>query len=403
MPSTPDVAPAMPHADLIEHEAARRPSEGRTRLRLAALIATSEISGPGRQLVALGREIQRRGADFFILALMRPGADNAFVAFARAQGIACREVTDRGPFDPQLVGEVRNFIEEWRPDVVQTHSYKPTSVLYILRKLGVPCAWIGFHEGATDKGFKDRLYTRLDFLMLGAADRVVVMSQKQKQMFPARIDRVRVVANAVPEMPRVQDAARIPTVLRRRRGEGPVPLVGVIGRLSREKGVDVFLDALALLKARGVAVRGVIVGDGALRAGLEEQARRLGIAADVEFAGRVEAMLETYEALDLMVIPSRSEGLPSALLEALQTGLPVVTTRVGAMIEIAAEEPASMRMVPSEQPERLAEAIEAELADIEAPEAAAARARVASAYSIGKRCDHMLRIYDEALIARGIA
>lgn len=403
MPSTPDVAPAMPHADLIEDEAARRPSEGRTRLRLAALIATSEISGPGRQLVALGREIQRRGADFVILALMRPGADNAFVAFARAQGIACREVTDRGPFDPQLVREVRDFIREWRPDVVQTHSYKPTSVLYILRKLGVPCAWIGFHEGATDKGFKDRLYTRLDFRMLRAADRVVVMSQKQEQMFPARIDRVRVVANAVPEMPRVQDAARIPTVLRRRRGEGPVPLVGVIGRLSREKGVDVFLDALALLKARGVAVRGVIVGDGALRAGLEEQARRLGIAADVEFAGRVEAMLETYEALDLMVIPSRSEGLPSALLEALQTGLPVVTTRVGAMIEIAAEEPASMRMVPSEQPERLAEAIEAELADIEAPEAAAARARVASAYSIGKRCDHMLRIYDEALIARGIA
>lgn len=403
MPSTPDFAPAMPHADLIEDEAAHRPSDGRTRLRLAALIATSEISGPGRQLVALGRELQRRGADFVILALMRPGADNAFVAFARAQGIACREVTDRGPFDPKLVGEVRNFIGEWRPDVVQTHSYKPTSVLYILRKLGVPCAWIGFHEGATDKGFKDRLYTRLDFRMLRAADRVVVMSQKQKQMFPAGIDRVRVVANAVPEMPRVLDISHVPSVLRRRRGDGPVPLVGVIGRLSREKGVDVFLDALALLKARGVAARGVVVGEGALRSALEEQARRIGIAGDVEFTGRVEAMLEAYEALDLMVIPSRSEGLPSALLEALQTGLPVVTTRVGAMIEIVDEEPASMRMVPSERPELLAAAIEAELADIAAPEAAAARARVASAYSIGKRCDHMLRIYDEALIVRGIA
>lgn len=136
----------MPNVDLLEDEAAHTPSQGNARLRVAALVATSEISGPGRQLVALGRELQRRGAAFVILVLMRPGADGAFAAFARGQGIACRELTDRGPFDPKLVGEVRDFIGDWQPDVVQTHSYKPTSVLYILRKLGVPCAWIGFHE-----------------------------------------------------------------------------------------------------------------------------------------------------------------------------------------------------------------------------------------------------------------
>ena len=352
--------------------------------------------------MALGQELQRRGAAFVIVALMRPGAESAFVAFARGQGIECREVTDRGPFDPKLVGEVRDFIGEWWPDVVQTHSYKPTSVLYILRKLGVPCAWIGFHEGATDKGFKDRLYTRFDFLMLRAADRIVVMSKKQKEIFPPRLDRVRVVNNAVPGMPRARDPASVLPVLRRRRGEGPVPLVGAIGRLSREKGVDVFLDALARFKERGVAARGVIIGEGALETELKEQSRRLGIAGDVEFTGRVDAMLEAYEALDLMVIPSRSEGLPSALLEALQTGLPVVTTRVGAMIEIVGEEPRSMRMVAPERPELLADAIEAELADIASPEASAARARVAAHYSIEKRCDHMVEIYGEALGARGL-
>ena len=367
---------------------------------MAALISTTEISGPGRQLVALGLELQRRGAEFIIVVLMRPGASNAFVAFARAQGIECREVTDRGPFDPKLLGEVRDFIAEWRPDVVQTHSYKPTSIIYMLRRIGVRCRWIGFHEGATDKGFKDRLYTRLDFRMLRAAEQVVVMSQKQKEIFPARFDRVQVVNNAVPQLPRAHDLTSVPPVLRRRRGEGPVPLVGAIGRLSREKGVDVFLDALERLKSRGVAVRGVIVGEGALEDELKEQARRLGLSGEVDFTGRVDAMLETYEALDLMVIPSRSEGLPSALLEALQTGLPVVTTSVGAMIEIVAAEPRSMRMVPSERPELLADAIEAELADIASPAAAAARARVASAYSIAERCDHMMQIYDQAMGVR---
>ena len=73
----------------------------------------------------------------------------------------------------------------------------------------MPCAWIGFHEGATDKGFKDRLYTRFDFLMLRAADRIVVMSKKQKEIFPPRLDRVRVVNNAVPGMPRARDPASV--------------------------------------------------------------------------------------------------------------------------------------------------------------------------------------------------
>ena len=390
----------MPSVDDLRPDVSSVAGGGCLGLRVAALISTTEISGPGRQLVALGLELQRRGAEFIIVVLMRPGASNAFVAFARAQGIECREVTDRGPFDPKLLGEVRDFIAEWRPDVVQTHSYKPTSVIYMLRRIGVRCRWIGFHEGATDKGFKDRLYTRLDFRMLRAAEQVVVMSQKQKEIFPARFDRVQVVNNAVPQLPRAHDLTSVPPVLRRRRGEGPVPLVGAIGRLSREKGVDVFLDALERLKSRGVAVRGVIVGEGALEDELKEQARRLGLSGEVDFTGRVDAMLETYEALDLMVIPSRSEGLPSALLEALQTGLPVVTTSVGAMIEIVAAEPRSMRMVPSERPELLADAIEAELADIASPAAAAARARVASAYSIAERCDHMMQIYDQAMGVR---
>lgn len=375
-------------------------SDGKAPLRVAAFISTSEISGPGRQLVALGRELKQRGAQFLVVTLQRPGAENVFAGFVRQHGLECRELADRGPFDPLLVREARTLIGDWRPDVVQTHSYKPTSVLYLMRLLDLPCAWIGFHEGATDKGLKDRLYTKLDFQMLRAADRIVVMSEKQRAIFPRRVSHVHVVHNAVPELMPVRDANSVPAVLRRRRSEGTMPHVGAIGRLSREKGIDVFLEALAILKSRGVAAKGVIVGEGALGEELRAQALSLGLGDDAVFTGRVDAMLEAYRALDLMVIPSRSEGLPSALLEALQTGLPVVSTAVGAMVEIAAQEPRAIRIVPPENPALLADGIAAELADLGSREAADARARVAQSYSIGRRADHMMQLYSEAISAR---
>ena len=91
-------------------------------LRVAAVVATADVSGPGRQLVALGRELQRRGVVFTILLLTRPGIPRTFPAFAAEQGIECRQLADRGPVDPQLVRDMRAFIESWHPDVVETHS-----------------------------------------------------------------------------------------------------------------------------------------------------------------------------------------------------------------------------------------------------------------------------------------
>lgn len=367
------------------------------------MVFTLDVSGPGRQLVALGQELQRRGAVFTILLLRRPGKETTFPPFCSAAGIECRLIDDRGPFDPTQLREIRAFIADWKPDILETHGYKPTSIAYLLRRSGVKVPWVGFFEGQTDKGLKDRLYHKLDLFMLRSADRAVVMSDLQRAMLPARSDHVDVVANAVPELARSSDPMGIPEALRRRRGEGPVPVIGVIGRLSREKGVDVFLDALAAMMAGGQTARAVIIGEGALEDDLKAQAASLGVGCDTVFTGRIDMVREVYEALDLMVIPSRSEGLPSILLEALPTDLPVVSTRVGAMIEIAGEEPDAITLVPPEAPQALATAMARALREPSTNAARAARARVAASYSIERRADHMIRIFQAAIAARGVA
>ncbi len=368
--------------------------------RVAAIIFTLDVSGPGRQLVALGQELQRRGGTFTILLLKRPGLESTFPAFAHSSGIECRVIEDRGPFDPPQLREISAFIADWKPDVVETHGYKPTSIMFMLRRLGVKVPWVGFFEGQTDKGFKDRMYHRLDLWMLRFADRAVVMSNLQRAMLPERARHVRVVANAVPRLPSTDHLAHLPMVLQRKRGDGPRPLIGVIGRLSREKGVDVFLDALAYMRAEGRDVSAVIIGEGPLEAELKQQAERLGLERYIHFAGRIDIVREVYEALDLMVIPSRSEGLPSVLLEALPTGLPVASTRVGAMIEIAITEPQSLCLAPPESPAALADAMASALDGGAAPAARAARERVASGYTIERRADVMQDVFSEAIAAR---
>src|SRR5207244_10005330 len=100
------------------------------------------------------------------------------------------------------------------------------------------------------------------------------------------------------------------------------------------KGVDLFLDACAVLVQKGLAFSALVAGDGPGRARLEAHCARLGLEARVRFLGHVYDVDVLYRMLDLLVLPSRSEGLPNTLLEAMQADVPIVATAVGAVAAV---------------------------------------------------------------------
>jgi hypothetical protein len=109
-----------------------------------------------------------------------------------------------------------------------------------------------------------------------------------------------------------------------------------VGRLSREKGVAYLLEAVALLRRGGVATL-AICGDGPERGALETLACEIGIESCVKFHGFVpwgRQLEEFYEASDVFVLPSLSEGVPKVLLEAMSRGVPIVATEVGGVGDI---------------------------------------------------------------------
>jgi len=112
------------------------------------------------------------------------------------------------------------------------------------------------------------------------------------------------------------------------------PLVGFVGRLSPEKGPEVFLRAVQLLRGLLPAARFVLVGDGPMRAGLQAFIERAGLQGVVHLAGVREDMPAVYRQLDAVVSTSQSEAMPLALMEAMATGLPLVASHVGGIPDL---------------------------------------------------------------------
>ncbi len=138
--------------------------------------------------------------------------------------------------------------------------------------------------------------------------------------------------------------------------EGPmrVVLVGSLAQLY--KGPDVLLSALALCRAKGVSIEATIVGDGHYRAQLERQAQSLGLQTSCRFVGQVASgsgVRAHLDASDIFVLPSRTEGLPRALVEAMARGLPCLASAVGGIPELL---PPSCLLPPGDA-EALAEAL----------------------------------------------
>jgi glycosyltransferase involved in cell wall biosynthesis len=140
----------------------------------------------------------------------------------------------------------------------------------------------------------------------------------------------------------------------RPRNAGKGRRVGVIANLRPVKGLDVFLEAAALVRRRHPDVTFAVAGEGPLRPGLAAQAERLGVR--LELPGTVGDVPGFLAGLDLAVLPSLSEGMSNALLEYMAAGRAIVATAVGGNTTLI-EEGVNGLLVPPNDPGRLAEAI----------------------------------------------
>lgn len=365
---------------------------GAPRLRVAAVMDTWIVSGPGRQIAALSKALEAQGMELRIFMFQRSGRPTSpFIAYLERAGVSHVVIPDNGPLDTALPGRLRRAFDEWKPDIVQSHGYRMTTLIYLLRLAGVRIPWVAFFHGATDENWKIRLYNLIDRTLLRRADRLVVLSEENRSMFADVAERLRLIHNASFPIPPDGEPVRLGHL--RLPGQ---PLIAAVSRLSPEKGLDLLIEAVARLSAAGRPVSLVVAGDGQERAALERQAAALRIQDRVHFLGLVQNVTSLYSEVDMVVLPSRPgrEGLPNVLLEAMRADVPVVATAAGSVPEVLAV-PGSGELVRPGDVDALVQGIEAALARGRSPEAAAARVKAIDRFSVERRVAAHLALYAE--------
>ncbi|MDR1888037.1 MAG: glycosyltransferase family 4 protein [Zoogloeaceae bacterium] len=299
----------------------------------------------------------------------------------RAAGVACTGARGLSGVFAALAAAARQSPAL----VMNAHNFRAQIFAWCCAsRLQLPLALT--QHGFTPRSAKQRLYTRIA-LRLGRSRRVrriacvaqsIVELHRQAGVPPEKLD---FIPNGLPPKP----------VLPR---QADRPLIGFVGRLSAEKGPDLFLDAVIPLCARHPEWQAVLLGDGQEAARLQARINAAGMGERIRLHGYQQDMDAWFARLSLLALTSRTEGTPMVLLEAMRAGTPIVAFAVGGVPDMLAV-PVSGLLAPPGDVSALAAQIERLLADDGLAESlgAAARARQQRDYDLTRQSERWRQFY----------
>jgi glycosyltransferase involved in cell wall biosynthesis len=307
------------------------------------------------------------------------------------------------PADLRALRWLRALLAERRPDVVHTHCAKAGAIGRLAASRAGAARIVHTYHGFPFHEFQsaarrrayiaaERRLGKLTDVGLCTGTGVAVEAIRRELLPP---ERVRTIGVTVDRFARPGSAGcPAPHAQRRARARLGLPdgiaVVGAVGRLTYQKAPEDFIAALRMLNRRDVA--GVWLGGGELADSVAALAASCGLR--IVLAGDRDDVADLLPAFDVFALPSRYEGLPTAVAEAMDCGIPVVATAVNAVADLV-EPGVTGLLVPPARPRQLASAIgylldnRAEAARM----AAAARTRIGPRYSVDALCRALADAY----------
>ena len=349
-------------------------------MKITLAIACLQQGGTEQQTLQQARVLRDAGHDVTVCCYFEH--DPAIVAaFERLGARVMLLSLDRAISAWRLTGTLRNIFASLKPDLLHVQYMTPGLLPIIAARLArVPRVFATVHQPATPYGAQARALLRLAARL---CERFICVSEAAERSWFGSVNEGRhlTIHNAV-------DTRRIEELVRATSTSTGL-VIGAVSRLRHEKGVDVLLDAFAIVQKQFPQAHLLIVGDGPDRAALEQRA-----TPNVEWAGQQswERAIALMATMDIVVVPSRFEGFGLTAAEAMAAGKPVVASDVDGLREVVGD---AGVLVPAGDASALAAAL-ARLANDAAARAALgrkARERVENNFSLESFRQKLLACY----------
>lgn len=324
-------------------------------VRLVLIINSLARGGAETQLLRLAGELVRRG---WVVTLITFLPDNDLSDEAARQGVENVALRSDGRRAVTVVPAISKIVRDRHADVVLSFLYHSNIVARLVglrHRIPVVCSVRNEYFGSQRR---ERLLRWTDRLAIATVANSRTTADSLRRRGLVSPERSGVILNAIDE-----DAFRaLPEARARVRASLDIAsgqfLWLCAARLQPQKDLPNLISAVQLLAGRGVPVRVVVAGDGALRQQLEAMLTTAGLQEHVSFLGLRSDIPELLAACDAVVLPSAYEGLPNIVMEAMAAGRPVVATDVGGVRELVNHDITGL-VVPASDPARLSLAMEA--------------------------------------------
>ncbi len=380
----------------------------RNRIKVAYILTPITFGGAEKVSLNFLKKVDRTRFDVKLILLLRPWEKPPyFVQELNKLGYEyiALPVSMKKDGDPlrvlRVAWRIFQLLRADRFDLVHVHGYfADICAIPIARLLGIKT--ITTCHGFISNTQKLKIYNKLDIYAIKASHKVIAVSDGIKERLietGVKENKISVITNAVDTEFEPVEIARLRDCKRSALGIGDKEyVVGFLGRLSPEKGVNFLLEAVAQLIKSDEPIRLLIVGEGEERARLEVQATNLEIDDKVIFAGFQTDAHTWLPAFDLFALPSLTEGTPMALLETMAMGLTVIASSVGGVPKVITDYVDGL-LVPAASSVAIAEKIRFLIAnpDIHKKVGIEARCVVVEKYGLDSWYRAMEQLYNDVI------
>lgn len=298
-----------------------------TGLKVLQLGTVGPLYGAERWILALIRNLDPVRIESHVAVIAdQPGAAAPLLDATRALGFATHSIDAPGRFNWAAVRGLRDLVQRGGFDIVHSHGYKADIITWLALR-GTKTKMVSTPHGwSANAGWKLQAYEALGRRAMRRFNAVVPLSDDLYNGLAADqaiASRLHKITNGV-DIDEILEPMPVPAELTAFRGEGPV--IGYIGQLIARKDVATLITAFASWNRKDARL--VLVGEGPARTELIEQAQALGVDDRVLFTGFRADRLAWLKAFDAFVLPSRLEGIPRCLMEALVAGVPVIASDI---------------------------------------------------------------------------